>query len=268
MLRIRWRLRPRQAVIARLHPTSTPRYEPNSKLTAMPPLRFTLSCGMQVRQPRSVRGRSGAPFAASAGHAKKTVGATERDEVARAAYRTQVARYNQDQVVVVDEWGSNIHLTSIYARAPTGERAVDQVPRNTEQNTTLIASMTTQGMGAAMLLDGATDGIAFESYVEHFLGPTRVPGQIVVMDNLRAHKRSRVRELIEACGCTVLDLPSSAPAVSPIEEAFSKLKARIRQAKARTREALYEAIATALEQITTADAQGYFTHCGSGSRVQ
>ncbi len=199
---------------------------------------------------------------------KKTLGATERDEEARAAYRTQVAQYAQDQVVVVDECGSNINLTPTYARAPKGERAVDQVPRNTAQNTTLIASMTTQGMGAAMLLDGATDGIAFETYVAQFLVPTLVPGKIVVMDHLRVHKRSRVRELIEACGCTVLDLPSYSPDLSPIEEAFSKLKALIRQAKARTREALYEAIATSLTQITAADAHGYFAHCGYGTAVQ
>ncbi len=199
---------------------------------------------------------------------KKTLGATERDEQARAAYRIQVASYNQDQVVVVDECGSNINLTPIYARAPKGEPAVDQVPRNTAQNTTLIASMTTQGMGAAMLLDGATDGIAFESYVAHFLAPTLIPGQIVVMDNLRAHKRSGVHELIEARGCTVLYLPAYSPDLSPIEEAFSKLKALVRRVRARTREALYEAIATALEQITTADAQGYFAHCGYGIAVQ
>ncbi len=199
---------------------------------------------------------------------KKTLGATERDEQARAAYRTQVASYNQDLVVVVDECGSNINLTPIYARALKGERAVDQVPRNTAQNTTLIASMTTQGMGAAMLLDGATDGIAFESYVAHFLAPTLIPGQIVVMDNLRAHKRSGVHELIEARGCTVLYLPAYSPDLSPIEEAFSKLKALVRRVRARTREAHYEAIATALEQITTADAQGYFAHCGYGIAVQ
>ncbi len=199
---------------------------------------------------------------------KKTVGATERDEVARVADRAQVARYNQDQVVVVDACGTNIHLTPIYARAPKGERAVDQVPRNIEQNTTLIASMPTHGMGAARLLHGATDGLAFETYVEHFLGPTLVPGQIVVMDNWSAHKQRRVGELIEARGCAVLYLPAYSPDLSPIEEAFSKLKALFRQAKARTRAALYDAIATALEQITAADAQGYFTHCGYGSAVQ
>jgi transposase len=199
---------------------------------------------------------------------KKTLGATERDEAARTAYRAQVAWYDQASVVVVDECGSNINLTPIYARAPKGERAVDQVPRNTEQNTTLIAAMTTQGMGAAMLLNGATDGIAFETYVAQFLVPTLVPGKIVVLDNLRAHKRSRIRELIEACGCTILYLPAYSPDLSPIEEAFSKLKALVRQAKARTRAALYDAIATALEQITAGDAQGYFAHCGYGTAVQ
>ncbi len=199
---------------------------------------------------------------------KKTVGATARDEIARTAYRAEVAKYKQDQIVVVDECGSNIGLTSIYGRAPNGERAVDYVPRNTEQHTTLSASMTTQGMGAAMLVDGATDGIAFETYGAQFLSPTRVPGHSVGMDNLSAHKRRRMGEVLEACGCAVLYLPSYSPDLSPIAEALSKLKALVRQAKARTREALYEAIALALEQITAADAQGYFTHGGYGSAVQ
>ncbi len=88
------------------------------------------------------------------------------------------------------------------------------------------------------------------------------------MDTVRAHKRRGVGEVIAARGCAVLYLPSYAPDVSPIEEAFSKLKARVRQAKARTRDARYDAIATALEQITAAAAQGYFTHCGYGSAVQ
>jgi hypothetical protein len=106
---------------------------------------------------------------------KKTLGATQRDEAARTAYRAQGARYDQERVVGVDACGSTINLTPSYARAPKGERAVDRVPRNTEQNTPLIAAMTTQGMGAAMLLDGATDGLAFEPDVDHFVGPTLVP---------------------------------------------------------------------------------------------
>jgi len=93
---------------------------------------------------------------------KKTVGATERNEHARSSYREQVAQHRADAYVIMDECGTNINLTSIYARAPKGKRAIGSVPRNTDKNTTLIASMTTQGMGPAMLLEGATDSAAFE----------------------------------------------------------------------------------------------------------
>ena len=199
---------------------------------------------------------------------KKTLGATERDEPARTAYREQVARQPADAYVIVDECGSNTNLTPIYARAPKGERAFGRVPRNTEKNTTLIASMTTQGMGPALLLEGSTDTAAFEVYVERILAPTLISGQIVVMDNLSAHKGERIQRLIEARGCRVQYLPAYSPDLSPIEEAFSKLKTLLRRAEARTREALHDAIATVLDQITAHDAQGYFTHCGYGVQVQ
>ncbi len=199
---------------------------------------------------------------------KKTLGATERDEHARATYRTRVAERDADDFVVVDECGSNVNLTPIYARAPKGERVYDSVPRNTEKNTTLIAALTTVGMGPAMLLEGATDTAAFEAYVEHFLAPVLTPDKVVVIDNLSAHKSARVRELIGARGCELWFLPSYSPDLSPIEEAFSKLKALLRRVKARTQEALQAAIAKVLEQITALDAQGYFAHCDYGIQVQ
>lgn len=198
---------------------------------------------------------------------KKTLGATERDEQARAAYRARVAVRDIHAFVIVDECGSTINLTPRYARAPRGTRARGAVPRTVVQNTTLIASMTSAGMGPAMTLAGATDTAAFEVYIEHFLAPTLVSGQFVVLDNLSAHKSERVRHLIEARGCSVCFLPSYSPDLSPIEEAFSKLKERLRRAEARTRDALEHAIADALDQITAQDAHGYFAHCGYGVRL-
>ena len=194
--------------------------------------------------------------------------AAERDEQARTAYRERVAARAVPDFVVVDECGSNINLTPIYARAPRGMRAYGQVPRNTEKNTTLIASMTTTGMGPAMLLEGATDTAAFAVYVEQVLAPELRPGQVVVIDNLSAHKSERVRTLIEAHGCELWFLPAYSPDLSPIEEAFSKLKTLVRRAEARTRETLFDAIATALELITPLDAQGYFRHGGYGTQAQ
>jgi transposase len=167
-----------------------------------------------------------------------------------------------NQLVVVDETGSNIGLTPLYAWAPQGERAYGSIPRNHGKNTTLLASLSLDGMGAAMILEGATDAIAFEVFVEQVLAPSLQPGQIVVMDNLSSHTGASVRQTIQAKGCQLLFLPAYSPDLSPIEEAFSKLKAFLRRVGARTRQDLYEALSHALEAITPQDALGWFTHCG------
>ena len=193
---------------------------------------------------------------------KKTFGATERDEAARAAYREYIKQLDANQVVVVDECGSNIALTPLYARAPKGQRASGSIPRNRGKNMTLIAALSRQGMTESLILDGAANGAVFERYVEQVLAPSLTAGQIVVMDNLSIHKGVKVRNAIEARGCQLLFLPSYSPDLSPIEEAFSKLKAALRRASARTREALQEAICQALDLITAQDARGWFAHCG------
>jgi len=162
----------------------------------------------------------------------------------------------------VDECGSNIALTPSDARAPKGQRAHGSIPRNRGKNTTLIASLTLEGMGEAMILEGSANGAAFETYVEQLLAPSLRTGQIVVMDNLQAHKRERVRQVIEGKGCQLLFLPGYSPDFSPIEETFSKLKMSLRRAGARTREAIEEAICQALLTVTAQDAHGWFTHCG------
>lgn len=197
---------------------------------------------------------------------KKTVGASERDEQQRQHFRDRLAQQPESRFVIIDESGTNLNLTRRYARAPRNQRAHGSVPRNTPPNTTLIAALSLSGMGPALMFGGATDTAAFEVYIEQVLGPSLVPGQIVVMDNLSAHKRARVRELIEAQGCQLWFLPPYSPDLSPIELAFSKLKACLRRACARTQEALEDAIAGALAEITPADARSYFTHCGYNVR--
>jgi len=153
-------------------------------------------------------------------------------------------------------------MTPLYAYAPRGQRAVGSVPRNYGASMTLIASMSMQGMGEALMLDGAADAAAFEAYVEQLLAPSLKPGQLVILDNLSIHQRARVRQAIEARGCHLLFLPAYSPDFSPIEEAFSKVKTFLRRQGARTREALQEAISQALLLITTQDALGWFSHCG------
>jgi transposase len=166
------------------------------------------------------------------------------------------------RLVVVDECGSNIALTPLYARAPKGQRAHGSVPRNRGKNTTLLASLSLSGVGASMIIEGAVNAAAFEAYVEQILAPSLSAGQIVILDNLSAHKGARVHQLIAARGCELLFLPAYSPDYSPIEETFSKLKAYLRRVGARTHEALQEAIGQALETVSAQDALGWFTHCG------
>ena len=172
------------------------------------------------------------------------------------------------RLVFVDECGTNITLTRLYARAPRGERAFGKAPRNWDKNLTLIASMSAEGMGQSMSVEGATDGAAFAAYLKHFLVPTLKEGQVVVMDNLQAHKSRRVRKLIESAGASVLFLPPYSPDFSPIEEAFSKIKGLLRKAEARSREALIEAMGSAISAVTPQDAQGFFEHRGYSLAVQ
>jgi transposase len=196
------------------------------------------------------------------------MGASERDEEARGAWRESVKSLDPNKLIVVDESGTNITLAPLYGWAPKGERAFGKAPRNWDKNITLIASLSAEGIGAAMSVEGATDGAAFEIYVEHFLVPTLKKGQIVVMDNLQVHKSLKVRELIEGAGASVLFLPPYSPDFSPIEEAFSKVKALLRKAKARERGALVEAIGRALSAVTVEDARGFFGHCGYSAMGQ
>jgi transposase len=172
------------------------------------------------------------------------------------------------QLVFVDEMGTNTSLSPLYAWAPRGQRAFCSVPRNRGKNTTLLTSMSMEGMGPSLAVEGATDREVFEAYVEWLLAPTLRRGQVVVMDNLTAHKGERVRELIEERGCELLYLPPYSPDLNPIEEAFSKVKRILRKAQSRTREALVEAIGAAISTVTAEDARGFFEHCGYGMVVQ
>ena len=163
----------------------------------------------------------------------------------------------------MDESGFHTSMTRLRARAPKGERAYGKVPRNRGKNTTLIAAMTLEGsMGESMTIEGATDALAFEAYVEHFLAPTLKEGQVVVLDGLGAHRTQRVTELIEARGSQLMFLPSYSPDLNPIEEAFSKIKGIVRKVGARMREALMEAIELALAAVTPEDVAGWFAHAG------
>ena len=187
----------------------------------------------------------------------------ERDEWLRAAWRVLIwEEVDSKRLVFVDEMGANTSLSSLRAWSKRGERARCSVPRNRGRNTTLLASMSAEGMGSSLAVEGTTTRSVFETYVEKVLLPGLQRGQIVVMDNLTAHKGDSIRELIESAGCELLYLPPYSPDLNPIEEAFSKIKSLLRKAGARSREALIEAMGRALDAITSQDARGFFEHCG------
>ena len=197
------------------------------------------------------------------------MGALERDEWIRAAWRVTVAQgADPEQLVFVDEMGTNTSLHSLYAWSKRGKRAYCSVSRNRGKNTTLLASMSAEGMGPSIAVVGVVDSQVFEAYLEQVLVPYLRPGQIVVMDNLSAHKGQRVKELIEGASCELLYLPPYSPDLNPIEEAFSKIKDFIRKAEARTREALVEAMGAAISAVTARDARGFFKHCGYATQIQ
>jgi len=171
-----------------------------------------------------------------------------------------------ERLKFIDESGVNLAMARRYGRAPRGERVVGAVPQNYGANVTMLAALSLQGVEAVMTIDGATDAEVFRAYVEQVLCPTLVPGDIVIMDNLRAHKVAGIRERIEACGAQLIYLPPYSPDLSPIEPCWSKLKTLLRTAQARTRAALDAAIQRVLAAVTPSDARGWFRHCGYALR--
>ena len=167
-------------------------------------------------------------------------------------------------------------MSRAYARAPKGRRAYSSTPHHPGERVNLIAALSTSGIQAPWLVTGGSvDTRAFVTYVEHVLGPTLRPGQIVVLDNYSIHTAAEVRDLIAARGCTLLFLPTSngqspalvglvpySPDLNPIENAFAKLKALLRQARAATFDALSLAIKHACRAISLQDAKAFFNHCG------
>lgn len=153
-------------------------------------------------------------------------------------------------------------MTRLFGRAAKGVRVADAIPTNHGDNLTLIGSLSCTGLEAVMTINGPVNTMVFRAYVTQVLVPTLAPGDIVVMDNLGSHKVAGIREAIEAVGAHLVYLPPYSPDYSPIEPCWSKLKTFLRAAKARTREALEDAIRSAIDTITAADARGWFLHCG------
>jgi len=173
-----------------------------------------------------------------------------------------VATVRPEDLVFLDETGSNLGHTPTHARAPRGQRAYATAPANRGENKTVVAALTLDGVGPLMRFDGAMTTARFEGYVRFRLAPTLRQGQVVIADNLQAHHSPVVRAAIEATGARFLPLPAYSPDFNPIEEAFSKVKQFLRRAEARTDDDLRAATWAAFATITPTDAAGWFTHCG------
>jgi transposase len=188
--------------------------------------------------------------------------AAERNNYKRGWFRRRARPLNKRRFVFIDESAINTAMTRRYGRAPRGERAHDSAPRNYGAHTSVIGAMGLRGLVATLTVEGTVDTEVFNAYAEQVLGPRLRPGDVVVLDNLTAHRASRIEEVAEARGAQVLWLPPYSPDYSPIEQCWSKIKAYLRGAKARTREALEEALTAALGLVTKADIRGWFKHCG------
>lgn len=153
-------------------------------------------------------------------------------------------------------------MARLRGRAPRGQRCRAAVPHGHWKTTTFTAGLRLSGLTAPLVLDGPMNGPAFLAYVQQMLGPTLTPGDIVIMDNLPAHKVSGVRQAIEAAGARVLYLPPYSPDFNPIEQVFAKLKAILRKAAARTISHLWRVIGDAIEQFTPAECANFFRNSG------
>ena len=180
----------------------------------------------------------------------------------RAIFRGRAANINRERFVFLDETGVNTAMTRLYARAAVGQRVVDTVPQGSWETTTLLSAINTEGVVSAVAFPGATDSLAFASFVEHHLLPVLQPGDIMVLDNLKPHKQPQLARLLRRAGVGVWYLPPYSPDYNPIELIFSKVKRFLRRVATRSTAALWEALGEALATVTAQDCQNCFAHCG------
>lgn len=193
---------------------------------------------------------------------KKSLIAAERNESARADWRLAIAAHPAQTLVFLDETSTQTVMTRSRARAPRGHRATARVPRNHGQNVTCLAALTPTGITVPLVFEGALDGPIFAQWVREWLVPALRPGQTVVLDNLSVHKHAAARTAIEAAGCQLCFLPPYSPDCNPIELVFAKLKTHLRGVAARSFDALVDAIGDGFTQLTPAEADACFRHCG------
>jgi transposase len=167
--------------------------------------------------------------------------------------------------VFLDETATATDMARRYGRSPCGQRLIAAVPQGHWKTTTFIAGLKQSGIVAPLVLDGPMTGPAFRAYVEQVLAPALEPGDVVVLDNLTAHKLAGVRQAIAAAGASILYLPPYSPDLNPIEQLFAKLKAFLRKVAARTKDELWQAIGRLLAAVPPSECANYLDHCGYGS---
>jgi len=185
--------------------------------------------------------------------------------MARQAWRTAQPDLDPARLVFIDETGASTKMARLYGRSRRGTRCLAAVPHGHWKTTTFVGALRQTGMTAPMVLDGAMDGAAFLAYFERVLAPTLQPDDMVVMDNLPAHKPDKVRNAIERTGAELRYLPPYSPDLNPIEMAFAKLKAILKKAATRTLEDLWRAIAAALPRFTAHECRNYLADAGYGA---
>ncbi len=188
--------------------------------------------------------------------------ARERNKRKRAWHWRRMKRVRHERLRFLDEAGATSILTRLYARAVGGARTTEAVPRNYGQSTSMISTMGVAGVEATMLIEGSVDTLVFNAYCREVLRPTLKNGDVIVLDNLGAHRASRIEEITAECGARVIWLPPYSPDFSPIELMWSKVKAYLRKVRARTQTELEKAIAAALKTITASDCVNWYRHCG------
>ena len=193
---------------------------------------------------------------------KKSLIASERDEKARKKFRKIAGVFDINKYVFIDEMGTNLGLTRRYGRVAPGARVLEQVPGDRGGNVSTIGALALDGVRTGLSVPGAIDGDTMLFFVEELLAPTLKRGDIVVMDNTPIHKLDDIEDAIEAVGACVLFLPTYSPDLNPIENCWSKVKARLRALKPRTLPDLLDALVTAFASITGHDILGWFGHCG------
>src|SRR5580698_2471950 len=199
---------------------------------------------------------------------KKSVHASEQNRpdvmLKREEWEQCMPGLDLDKLVFFDEIGVNTKMVRLHGRCPAHQRLIDFAPAGHYSSSTLMSGMRLDGVVAPMLLDGPVNGETFAGYVEECLAPALEPGDILIIDNLPAHKSERVTAAVEGAGCMLVYLPSYSPDFNPIENMWSKVKASIRAAAARTWDAVVDAVGVALHTVTLSDCEGYFSHCGYG----